>query len=389
MVCLKRSIIASALLGIFCSSCFAAAIEKSSLHWALNSDEIAADDCTITDDGEAYYLTAAQSESLSITADAPVRFHFVNSLSDEELSKIVQNVNIFAKLSPDNKERVIIALKKLGNKVGFIGDGINDALALKASDIGISVNNASDIAKESSKAIMLNQDLSILVDAIIEGRKTHFNMMKYIKITISSNFGNIISILFASIFLPFFPILPTHILLLNIIYDLSCLSLINDNVDSSLLSKPVTFSTKGIIPFMLIFGPISTIFDITTFLFNYFIFLPYLFNNSFNSLSDPSTFILTFQTLWFFESFISQLIVIISLRSSNSLLRSRPSIMMLITFVISICIVFILIYSPLNKIFLLEAISPLYYLFILLVIILYITLVTIAKKLYLKKSELY
>ena len=140
---------------------------------------------------------------------------------------------------------------------------------------------------------------------------------------------------------------------------------------------------------MLIFGPISTIFDITTFLFNYFIFLPYLFNNSFNSLSDPSTFIITFQTLWFFESFISQLIVIISLRSSNSLLRSRPSIMMLITFVISICTVFILIYSPLNKIFLLEAISPLYYLFILLVIILYIALVTIAKKLYLKKSELY
>ena len=362
-------------------------LKESALETITKLKELGVELKILTGDNKNVSLTLAKR--LNIQNPIVIDGEYIDSLSDEELSKIVQNVNIFAKLSPDNKERVIIALKKLGNKVGFIGDGINDALALKASDIGISVNNASDIAKESSKAIMLNQDLSILVDAIIEGRKTHFNMMKYIKITISSNFGNIISILFASIFLPFFPILPTHILLLNIIYDLSCLSLINDNVDSSLLSKPVTFSTKGIIPFMLIFGPISTIFDITTFLFNYFIFLPYLFNNSFNSLSDPSTFILTFQTLWFFESFISQLIVIISLRSSNSLLKSRPSIMMLITFVISICIVFILIYSPLNKIFLLEAISPLYYLFILLVIILYITLVTIAKKLYLKKSELY
>lgn len=362
-------------------------LKESALETITKLKELGVELKILTGDNKNVSLTLAKR--LNIQNPIVIDGEYIDSLSDEELSKIVQNVNIFAKLSPDNKERVIIALKKLGNKVGFIGDGINDALALKASDIGISVNNASDIAKESSKAIMLNQDLSILVDAIIEGRKTHFNMMKYIKITISSNFGNIISILFASIFLPFFPILPTHILLLNIIYDLSCLSLINDNVDSSLLSKPVTFSTKGIIPFMLIFGPISTIFDITTFLFNYFIFLPYLFNNSFNSLSDPSTFILTFQTLWFFESFISQLIVIISLRSSNSLLRSSPSIMMLITFVISICIVFILIYSPLNKIFLLEAISPLYYLFILLVIILYITLVTIAKKLYLKKSELY
>lgn len=362
-------------------------LKESALETITKLKELGVELKILTGDNKNVSLTLAKR--LNIQNPIVIDGEYIDSLSDEELSKIVQNVNIFAKLSPDNKERVIIALKKLGNKVGFIGDGINDALALKASDIGISVNNASDIAKESSKAIMLNQDLSILVDAIIEGRKTHFNMMKYIKITISSNFGNIISILFASIFLPFFPILPTHILLLNIIYDLSCLSLINDNVDSSLLSKPVTFSTKGIIPFMLIFGPISTIFDITTFLFNYFIFLPYLFNNSFNSLSDPSTFIITFQTLWFFESFISQLIVIISLRSSNSLLRSRPSIMMLITFVISICFVFILIYSPLNKIFLLEAISPLYYLFILLVIILYITLVTIAKKLYLKKSELY
>ncbi len=362
-------------------------LKESSLETITKLKELGVELKILTGDNKNVSLTLAKR--LNIKDPKVIDGEYIDSLSDEELLKIVQNVNIFAKLSPDNKERVIISLKKLGNKVGFIGDGINDALALKASDIGISVNNASDIAKESSKAIMLNQDLSILVDAIIEGRKTHFNMMKYIKITISSNFGNIISILFASIFLPFFPILPTHILLLNIIYDLSCLALINDNVDKALLTKPVSFSTKGIIPFMLIFGPISTIFDITTFLFNYFIFLPYLFNSSFNSLSDTSTFILAFQTLWFFESFISQLIVIISLRTGNNLLKSRPSIMMLISFVVSICVVFILIYSPLNKILLLETISPLYYLYIFVVIILYITLVIIAKKLYLKKSELY
>lgn len=362
-------------------------LKDSALETITKLNSLGVDLKVLTGDNKNVSLTLAKR--LNIENPIVIDGEYIDTLSDEELIKIAQNTNIFAKLSPDNKERVIVALKKGGNKVGFIGDGINDALALKASDIGISVNNASDIAKESSKAIMLNQDLSILVDAIIEGRKTHFNMMKYIKITISSNFGNIISILFASIFLPFFPILPTHILLLNIVYDLSCFAIISDNVDDELLLKPVTFSTKGIIPFMIIFGPISSIFDIATFIFNYLIFLPYIFGAQYNLLTDQSQFILTFQTLWFFESFISQLIVILSLRTTKKLIKSKISIKMICSMVISTIIIFILIYSPLNNVFLLKPIHPLYYVFILTIIILYISLVSLTKHCYSKKHSIY
>lgn len=198
----------------------------------------------------------------------------LEKMSDAELAKAAESTDVFAKLTPDQKARVVTVLRENGHTVGFMGDGINDAAAMKASDIGISVDTAVDVAKESADIILLEKDLMVLEQGIIEGRKTYANMIKYIKMTASSNFGNMFSVLAASALLPFLPMMSLHLILLNLIYDLSCTAIPWDNVDEEFIAKPRKWDASSVGSFMIWLGPTSSIFDFTTYLFLYFVFCP-------------------------------------------------------------------------------------------------------------------
>lgn len=235
----------------------------------------------------------------------------IEGLSDLDLQKVVETATVFARLSPLQKERVIRALHRNKHVVGYLGDGINDAPSLKAADVGISVNNAVDIAKESADMILLEKSLLVLQDGVMEGRKTFGNTMKYIKMGSSSNFGNMISMTGASLFLPFLPMTPVQILLNNFLYDLSQAAIPTDDVDKEYLEKPKPWDIRAIRRFMLIFGPISSIFDFITFGLLIFVF----------RASGP-----VFRTGWFLESLCTQTLVIHVIRTSKiPFFESRPS----------------------------------------------------------------
>lgn len=254
----------------------------------------------------------------------------IAGMSDAELSGKAETTSIFAKLSPSQKARVIRILRENGHTVAYMGDGINDAAALKAADAGISVDTAVDIAKEAADVILLEKDLMVLEQGIVEGRKTYANMIKYIKMTASSNFGNMFSVLAACAFLPFLPMAAIHLILLNLIYDISCTAVPWDNVDSEYLRTPRKWDASSISRFMLRIGPTSSIFDITTYLLMYFIICPTVSGGQlFHQISDPTVqaqYIAVFQAGWFVESMWSQTLVIHMLRTPKlPFLQSRTS----------------------------------------------------------------
>ena len=182
-------------------------------------------------------------------------------MSDEALAHAVEQHQVFAKLTPLHKERIVHALRANGHVVGFMGDGINDAPALRAADIGISVDSAVDIAKEAADIILLEKSLMVLDEGVVEGRTTFCNMLKYIRMTASSNFGNVFSVLIASAFLPFLSMLPLQLLVQNLLYDISQIAIPFDNVDEELVSKPLKWNPGDIGRFMIFFGPVSSLFD--------------------------------------------------------------------------------------------------------------------------------
>ncbi|MCL1861054.1 MAG: magnesium-translocating P-type ATPase [Proteobacteria bacterium] len=247
----------------------------------------------------------------------------LDAMTDTALGKAAEEVSVFAKLSPQQKARVITALRNNGHSVGYMGDGINDAAAMKASDVGISVDTAVDIAKESADVILLEKDLMVLEQGLIEGRKTYANMIKYIKMTASSNFGNMFSVLAASAFLPFIPMLPIQLILLNLIYDLSCTAIPWDNVDKEFLAKPRKWDASSIGKFMLWIGPTSSVFDITTYALLFFIICPAVVGVSGVALdfrapdlsAQATLFIAVFHAGWFVESMWTQTLVIHMLRT--------------------------------------------------------------------------
>ena len=224
--------------------------------------------------GDNEKVTEAVCEKVGLDAKNILLGSMIETMSDEELSRVVETTTVFAKLSPDQKARIILQLKANGHKVGYMGDGINDAPSMKVADVGISVDTAVDIAKETADVILLDKDLLVLEKGLVEGRKVYANMTKYIKMTVSSNFGNIFSLLISSIFLPFLPMAPIHLIVLNLVYDISCIALPFDNVDREFLQKPRIWSAKSITRFMAWIGPISSIFDCTTFLILFFIIAP-------------------------------------------------------------------------------------------------------------------
>jgi len=230
----------------------------------------------------------------------------VEKLSDSQLEEAAELTTIFAKMSPMQKSRVIRALKSKGHTVGFLGDGINDAAALKDADVGISVDTAVDIAKESADIILLEKSLLVLEEAVIEGRKTFANIIKYIKMTASSNFGNVFSVLVASIFLPFLPMLPIQLLVQNLLYDISQVSIPWDDVDPDFLKQPRKWDAGGIARFMVFIGPISSIFDIVTFLVMWNVF-------GANTVEKQSLF----QSGWFVVGLLTQTIIVHMIRTQH------------------------------------------------------------------------
>jgi len=230
----------------------------------------------------------------------------LEKLADSQLSEVAERATIFAKMSPVQKSRVIRALQKNGHTVGYLGDGINDAAALKDADVGISVDTAVDIAKESADIILLEKSLLVLEEAVVEGRRTFANIIKYIKMTASSNFGNVFSVLIASIFLPFLPMLPIQLLVQNLLYDISQVSIPWDDVDKDYLKRPRKWDASGIARFMVYIGPISSIFDIVTFLVMWHVFLA-------NS-PDRQTL---FQSGWFVEGLLTQTLIVHMIRTQH------------------------------------------------------------------------
>lgn len=255
----------------------------------------------------------------------------LDQMTDDELSKIVEKIHVFAELTPGQKVRLVAALRQNGHTVGYLGDGINDIPALCESNVGISVDTAVDAAKDAADVVLLQKDLGVLEQGILEGRKTFTNMLKYIKITASSNFGNIFSIVCASAFLPFLPMTSLQILLLNLLYDILCIILPWDNVDEEETLSPRDWSGKTLGRFMLFFGPISSLFDIVTFLFLYYILCPVLcggatYLNIVDSVMQ-SQYVALFQTGWFLESMWTQVLILHFLRTRKiPFVQSSPSI---------------------------------------------------------------
>ncbi|MDD5154942.1 MAG: magnesium-translocating P-type ATPase [Candidatus Omnitrophica bacterium] len=295
----------------------------------------------------------------------------LDQLSDKELQELAKTATVFARLSPMQKERLIHALHENKHIVGYLGDGINDAPALKASDVGISVNNAVDIAKESADIILLKKSLMVLEDGVIEGRRTFGNIVKYIKMGSSSNFGNMFSMTGGSLFLPFLPMLPIQILLNNFLYDVSQVAIPTDAVDKDYLTKPRPWNVNAIKKFMIIIGPISSIFDFLTYGVMLFIF----------HASAP-----LFHTGWFIESLCTQTLVIHIIRTGKiPFIESRPSRFLIITSIFIVSIGILIPFSPLAQPFGFVAPPAAYFAALFFIVVAYLFMVQAVKKWFIKK----
>ncbi|MCE4070908.1 MULTISPECIES: magnesium-translocating P-type ATPase [Pseudomonas] len=269
----------------------------------------------------------------------------LDELDDTALGELAERITLFAKLTPSHKERLVRVLRERGHVVGFLGDGINDAPALRTADIGISVDSAVDIAKEAADLILLEKSLMVLEEGVIEGRRTFANMLKYIRMTASSNFGNVFSVLVASAFIPFLPMLPLQLLVQNLLYDLSQIAIPFDHVDDELLRKPQQWNPDGLGRFMVFFGPISSIFDIATFLVLWHVF----------GANSPAHQTL-FQSGWFVEGLISQLLVVHMIRTRRiPFLQSRAAWPLLGMTLVIVAVAIFLPMGPLAHSFRMEA----------------------------------
>lgn len=324
--------------------------------------------------GDNEYVTKAVCEKVDINTKRIVLGSKIDKLSDKALQRILKDTNIFAKLSPIQKARIVRVLGEMGNIVGYMGDGINDSPPLVNSEVGISVDTAVDIAKETADIILLEKDLKVLNDGVIEGRKTFGNLMKYIKLATSFNFGEVSSILIASVLLPFFPITPIQLLVQSLIYDIGQLSLPMDNVDLGYVRKPRKWSIKSIKNFMIVMGPTSAIFDLIIFGTLWFIF----------GIREATMF----QTIWFSYGIISNLIGLHIIRTAKKPFIESNASKIVYIFTAVICIVAILVpFTFIGKFLGLVPLTPKYILFIFAVPIVYCLLALEVKKLYIKKYD--
>ncbi|VVC03813.1 putative copper-exporting P-type ATPase A [Candidatus Bilamarchaeum dharawalense] len=286
-------------------------------------------------------------------------------MTEQELRATVEMNNIYARLAPADKLAIVRALRANGHIVGFMGDGVNDAPSLKAADVGISVNNGTDIAKDAASVVLLRKSLNVVAEGIFEGRKTFSNIIKYIDSTISANFGNMFTLTIASLFLPFIPLLPSQILLNNLLSDVPMLTVSTDNVDKDELKKPRRWDIDRINRFMVFFGLISSVFDIITMLFVYFM------------LSADAAL---FRTVWFLESVLSEIFVVFVIRTAKPFYRSRASNLLIATSIISTLVAIGILFSPLAPFFEFAPITPTVIGIVLGIVIVYVMIVEFAKR---------
>jgi Mg2+-importing ATPase len=335
--------------------------DASEMLKALRNDGV--DMKIITGDNEL--VTRYVCERVGLNTDRIVLGKELDHMSDTALTHIAEQANVFARVSPAQKNRIILALKRRSHVVGYLGDGINDAPSLHAADVGISVYTAVDVAKDAASIILMEQGLQVLHNGIIEGRKAFGNVMKYLLMGTSSNFGNMFSMAGAALFLPFLPMLPMQILLNNFLYDLSQVTIPTDNVDSSYIIKPHRWDIKLIRDFMIYIGPVSSIFDFLTF----FIML-----QVFHASQE------LFHTGWFVESLATQTLVLFIIRTAGNPLRSRPSLPLTITTISIVCVGILLPFTPLAAPLGFTPLPALYFLFLVAMVVTYLLLVEVVKR---------
>lgn len=341
--------------------------------------------------GDQKSVAVSICRRLGIETEKTLTGEELERLNDDEMPIRIERTTVFAELSPKQKVQILQMLQDNGHTVGFLGDGMNDLPAMVESDVGISVDTAADAVKESADVILLKKDLNVLEEGIKEGRKAFFNVSKYIKITASSNFGNIFSIVIASVFLPFFPMTSIQLLLLNLLYDMLCLVLPWDHVDEDTCSQPLEWSGRTLGRFMRFFGPISSIFDIVTFAYLFFVLCPSVCGGSFASLSgsgEQLRFIALFQTGWFLESMWTQVLILHLLRTKKvPLFQSRPSRPVMLVTMLGILLFTVLTFTPIGHLIGLASLPFTYFGFLIVIVLLYLLLVTLAKTWYIKRHH--
>lgn len=325
--------------------------------------------------GDNQYATLNICKSAGLNSTNILLGSDIDKLNDEELLTKIEEVDIYARMNPLQKERIVTLYKNNNHVVGYMGDGVNDAPSLAKADVGISVNTATSIAKEASDIIILKQSLTVIYDGVIEGRKVYGNIMKYMKMALSADFGDVFSITIAAIFFPFLPLLPIQMLLQDFIYDISQLALPYDNVDKEFLQKPKKWNTKGISKFMKIMGITSSLIDILAFIIFWFIL-------GYNNVSQASYF----QTAWFVTCLATELMIIYSVRSSkNTFMKDASPYLNALTIVSLILTILTPIILTKISSFHFEVLPPVFYIYLILLILLYFFIVRIIKKIYIKK----
>lgn len=325
--------------------------------------------------GDNQYATLNICKSAGLNSTNILLGSDIDKLNDEELLTKIEEVDIYARMNPLQKERIVTLYKNNNHVVGYMGDGVNDAPSLAKADVGISVNTATSIAKEASDIIILKQSLTVIYDGVIEGRKVYGNIMKYMKMALSADFGDVFSITIAAIFFPFLPLLPIQMLLQDFIYDISQLALPYDNVDKEFLQKPKKWNTKGISKFMKIMGITSSLIDILAFIIFWFIL-------GYNNVSQASYF----QTAWFVTCLATELMIIYSVRSSkNTFMKDASPYLNTLTIVSLILTILTPIILTKISSFHFEVLPPVFYIYLILLILLYFFIVRIIKKIYIKK----
>jgi Mg2+-importing ATPase len=323
--------------------------------------------------GDSELVAASVAERMGFPNRSILNGSGIREMSNEALMKRVNNVDIFAEIEPNQKERIILALRKSGNVVGYIGDGINDASALHAADVGISVNSAVDVAKEVADIVLLEKDLSVLANGVIEGRRTFANTLKYVFMATSANFGNMFSMAGASLFLSFLPLLPKQILLTNLLTDFPEMTIATDSVDKEMLSQPRRWNIKFIRNFMLVFGLLSSIFDYLTF--------GVLLLVLHASVEE-------FRTGWFMESVISASMIVLVVRTRGPFLKSKPGKALLTATLLVALVTILFPYTPMGTLFGFAPIPLPYLLTLLLIVVFYIISAEVAKKIFYRRAKL-
>jgi Mg2+-importing ATPase len=346
--------------------------------------------------GDNDLVTRKVCTEVGINAEKILLGNDVEKMSDGQLAEAVDGTDVYARLLPSHKKRVVQALQKKGHVVGFMGDGINDAPALRAADVGISVDNAVDIAKESADMILLEKNLMVLEEGVLEGRKVFANILKYIRMGASSNFGNMFSVIGASAWLPYLPMQPLQVLTNNLLYDFSQVPIPTDNVGQQQIAKPRPWHIGEIARFIIFIGPISSIFDYTTYCVMWFVFKcsqlglvppPELVARFTNTLADHTYAAALFNTGWFVESLMTQTLIIHVIRTNMiPFVQSRASWQLTMTTILIMGIGAYLPYSPLATPLGFVPLPPLYWAILLATLLCYVGLTQVIKTWLVRKS---